>query len=203
MVRITPPVDRPDEVRPFTDAEVNSLIDAAKTTQNAKRDEAILWLLLDTGIRASELCALRFQDMDMGAKTVIVQGKGGKSRSVPFGRTPAKVLWQYLKDEGREPDEPLFLSERGAAFTRLGLLQMIERLGKKANLSSVRTSPHTFRHTFAVSFLRNGGNQFSLMSILGHTSLEMTSRYVQFAQADVERQHRQFSPADNLKKGRK
>jgi site-specific recombinase XerD len=60
--------------------------------------------------------------------------------------------------------------------------------------------PHTFRHTFAVMFLRAGGNTFTLQQLLGHTSLAMTNRYVALAQADIENQHRQFSPADHLKK---
>jgi len=64
----------------------------------------------------------------------------------------------------------------------------------------VRLSPHTLRHTFIVEFLRNGGNQFGLMNILGHTSVTMTSKYVKVAQADIERQMQEFSPVANLRK---
>lgn len=203
MNRIPTIVDRSDEVQPFTDAQVNALLDAARKTQQPYRDVAICYLLLDTGIRASELCALRFRDLDMQTKRVSIEGKGGKRRLVPFARTATKALWNYLKqDGGREDNEPLFVSAQGEALTRSGLQLLLRRLGKTAGIrSAARCSPHTFRHTFAVSFLRAGGNQFSLMQMLGHSGIAMTARYVQLAQADVEKQQRQFSPADNLKKG--
>lgn len=81
---------------------------------------------------------------------------------------------------------------------RSGLLQLIRRLGRKAGIQATRCSPHTFRNTFAVEFLRGGGNLFSLQQLLGHSSLSMTNRYVALAQGDIENQHRQFSPADRL-----
>jgi site-specific recombinase XerD len=111
-------------------------------------------------------------------------------------------LRAYLREEERTPDQHLFLSERGQnagePFLRGGILQLIERLGKKAGIQGVRCSPHTFRHTFAIEFLRNGGNLFTLKQILGHTSLQVTNRYVSLAQADIQSQHRQFSPGDRV-----
>ena len=204
MARIPAPIDRPDQVEPFSDAQVHALLAAAKRSRHPRRDEAIVWFLLDTGIRASELCDLKFSEMDMTARrAIITEGKGGKSRPISFGKTAAKALWQYLKDEGRENDDALFQSERGDAMNRNGLQKLIQRLGNEAEIHTARCSPHTFRHTFAVSFLRNGGNQFSLMQQLGHTDLKMTSRYVKLAQADVARQHAMYSPADSLKGKRK
>jgi integrase/recombinase XerD len=199
MGRVPKPLDRPDDVQPFTETQVNDLLTAAKRSRQPRRDEAILLFLFDTGLRASELCSLRFKDVDMTAKKATVEGKGGKTRPVYFGRVAARALWAYLKEDGREAEEPIFLSERGDALTRSGLQQLLERLGAQAHVTSTRCSPHTFRHTFAVSFLRAGGNQFTLMNLLGHTNIQMTSRYVRLAQADVENQHRQFSPADRLK----
>lgn len=109
----------------------------------------------------------------------------------------------YLRDEDRMPDDPVFISERGDGagnkLTRWGARQVIERLGKTAGLQSVRCSPHTFRHTFAVEFLRAGGNVFTLKQLLGHTGLQVTQRYVALAQADIQSQHRQFSPGDRLR----
>ena len=203
MERIPVPVDRADEIEPFTEQQVLQMRSAAKQSRQALRDEAIVAFLVDTGVRASEICGLRFADVDLSAKRATVEGKGGKSRPVYFGRITARALWQYLKMDGREPTEPLFQSERGEALTRSGLQQLVERLARTANLTGVRASPHTFRHTFAIGFLRNGGNQFSLMSLLGHTNLQMTARYVKLAQADVENQHRQFSPADAILGGKK
>ena len=101
-----------------------------------------------------------------------------------------------------EMSSAAFCADRGPCagepLTRSGLRQLVSRLGKDAGIQATRCSPHNFRHTFAVSFLRNGGNAFTLQQMLGHTSLHMTNRYVALAQADIENQHRQFSPADCL-----
>lgn len=199
MERIPVPVDRPDDIEPFTDSQVKALLEASKKTLQSRRDEAMLLFLFDTGCRASEVCNLNLSHVDMSAKKATVEGKGGKTRPVYFGRTTARALWQYLREDEREPTDPLFQSRLGERMTRNGLHQLIDRIGTTAGVESVRCSPHTFRHTFAISFLRAGGNQFTLMQLLGHTHLAMTARYVKLAQADVENQHRQFSPVEKLK----
>lgn len=203
MEAIATPVARPDQVQPFTQAQVNALLQCAKKSQFPRRNEAILLFLLDTGLRASEFCALRLKDADIQGRRCTVTGKGNKKRTVPFGGTAAKALWQYLREDPREPEDPLFFNKRGDALTRSGLRQLLEQFGEEAGIEATRCSPHTMRHTFAVEFLRAGGNVFTLQQILGHTTLSMTNRYVALAQADIEAQHRQFSPADRLKKGRK
>lgn len=201
---ITPPVVRSDQVQPFTQDQVNALLNAAKKTLHARRDTAILLFLLDTGARASEMCGLKLKDVDLQGRRCSVRGKGDKTRSLYFGKETTKALWSYLKEEPREGEDPLFFADRGTRagdpLTRSGLRQMIRRLGRAARIEACRCSPHTFRHTFAVMFLRAGGNTFTLQQMLGHTSLHMTNRYVALAQADIENQHRQFSPADRLKR---
>lgn len=197
------PVCRPDQVQPFSQDQVNAFLQASRRSTHPRRDEAIVLFLLDTGVRASELCALKMSDLDMEGHRCRVLGKGNKHRSVYFGRATAKVLWQYLREEPRSEDSWVFMSDRGTkareALTRYGLLQLVHRLGKKAGIQSARCSPHTFRHTFAVEFLRAGGNVFTLKELLGHTSLTIVNKYVALAQADIENQHRQFSPADRLR----
>lgn len=206
---MTKPIVRADQVQPFSDDQLAALRAAARRSLHPRRDEAILLLLLDTGLRASELCALRVKDVDLQGRRATALGKGNKARSVYFGRDTSRALFQYLKQEqaGMGEDGPLFTSDRGQgageALTRSGLLQLIGRLGKAAKIEATRCSPHTFRHTFAVSFLRAGGNVFSLKELLGHTSLTICQRYVALAQADIERQHRAYSPVDRLKGARK
>lgn len=198
------PIARPDQLQPFAPAQCQALLEAAKKSRHRRRDEAIVLFLLDSGARASEACSLRVKDLDLGNRRCTVLGKGNKHRTVCFGAATTKALWAYLKEEPREPDSPLFLADRGEraaeALTRSGLLQFVERLGKAARIQGVRCSPHTFRHTMAVEYLRAGGNVFSLKELLGHTTLAMTNRYVALAQADIEAQHRQFSPVDRLKR---
>jgi site-specific recombinase XerD len=205
MVRIPVPVDRPDQIRPFTDHDLKALLAAAKRTKaNPKRDHAILLLLLDTGVRASELCALDVRDVDWQAGQLLVrEGKGGKSRTIPFSPTTKRALYQYLTTRllTEEEDEPLFLSEHGqTAGDRLkvrGVQMLMIRMGNATGIDGVHC--HRFRHTYAISFLRSGGNQFSLMMMLGHTSVTVTARYVALAQADVQAQRR-FSPVEALKR---
>ncbi len=200
LERIPTPIDRPDQIQPFTDEQVNTLLLAARSSRHPKRDEALLLFLLDTGVRVSELTGIQFRDLDSSGMRATVEGKGGKTRPVFYGKRTRKALFDYVRNDGnRDDDDPLFMSERGEAFTRWGVAQIVERLAEAAGIQREHCSPHTFRHTFAVSFLRNGGNQMALMALLGHTNIQMTSRYVTLAQADVERQHRQFSPADALK----
>lgn len=204
MQNIKPPIDRPDQIQPFTPDQIASLERSASNTSSPLRDYAILLCLLDTGLRSEELCSLKVHHLDLSNRSVVVEGKGGKSRRVYWGRKTGRALWKYLHSRGDlAPDDPVFASaggwSRGEHLLADGLNKLISRIGKRANLQGVRCSPHTFRHTFSVNFLRNGGNQFTLMQILGHTNIRMTSRYVMLAQADIAAQHRQFSPVDNLK----
>lgn len=204
MGNIRAPVCKPDQIKPFTDEQLLALFAAARRTQNAQRNAAILWLLCDTGIRASELCGLQRADLDMAEKRITVLGKGNKRRSIYFGRQCAKALWAWLRGAGDEQTTaPLFPSERGdgkgEALSRWALGDLVRQLGVAANIQGVRCSPHTLRHTFAISFLRAGGQSFALREIMGHTNLKMTDRYVNLAQADLAQQRR-FSPGDRLKK---
>lgn len=202
--RIKPPIVRPDQIRPFTEEQIQALRSAAKRSLNPLRDEAIVLFLLDTGVRATELCTIKIGDLDLGGYRCNVLGKGNKHRLIYFGRGTKKALWRYLQDRHVDDEEPLFLSVRGTLagepLTHAGLLQLIERLGKAARLSGVRCLPHTFRHTMAIRFLNGGGNMFTLQQFLGHTHLAMTQRYLNMAQADLEGQARLYSPVDNLKK---
>ena len=168
MVRIPAPIDRPDQIQLFTMPELERLHAAAKKTELSKRNEALLLLLLDTGLRASEICALNIVNLDMSARRLSVEGKGGKTRPVLFSKPVAKAVWNYLREDERETTGPLFISERGMtageALTRSGLGQFVKKLGKASAVTATRCSPHTFRHTAAVMFLRAGGIQFALMT---------------------------------------
>ncbi len=201
MERIPPPIFRSDQIEPFSREQIEAMLRACRNGRHAQRDEALILFLLDTGVRASELCSINFEDIDLLAYRVTVLGKGNKRRVLYFSKPTAKALWGYLRGNERDEDDgPLFVSERGDRLTRSGVQQLIERLGKIAKIRQTRCSPHTFRHTFAVEFLRAGGNTFSLQTMLGHTNLAMTMRYVHLAQADIEGQHRQFSPVERLRR---
>ena len=169
MQKLKSPIHRPDQMQPFSENQVKALLDAAKKSRHPKRDEALLLFMLDTGVRASELCGLTLKSIDIVNRKAMVLGKGNKHRAVYFGRETGKALWQYIRDKGIEGTDPLFRSEKGGGLQRSGLRQLFERLGIQANIEATRCSPHTLRHTFAVMFLRGGGSVFSLKELLGHT----------------------------------
>jgi integrase/recombinase XerD len=165
------------------------------------RDRAILVLLYDTGMRSSELCTVRFRDLDMENRRIHVTGKGRKQRHVFFGKAAARDLWKYHasrypKDRPR-PDDYLFLDQNNLRpMNRGSVLQLVVGLGNSAEV--VNAHPHRLRHTFAINFLKNGGNVFQLQDILGHASLKMCKRYARFATNDLQDAHGRASPYDRL-----
>ena len=163
----------------------------------ALRNRTIILLLLDTGVRASELCGLAIKDADLTNKRILVLGKGNKERALPISPRTAKTLWRYLTTERKdEPvNAPLFLGSEGDPLNRDALLKLMIRLGAKAGVRDCH--PHRFRHTFAVNFLRNGGNAFELQMALGHTTLQMVQTYLSLAQTDLDAAHRKASPVEN------
>jgi site-specific recombinase XerD len=202
MGAVPKPVVRTEEKQPLTPAQVKALLRATRQSQHPRRDEAIVLLLLDTGIRCSELTGLKIKDVDLRAHQCVVLGKGNKIRTVHFGTTTGNALRLYLRSRSEDIDEPLFLADKSGGLLRpltdSGLRQLLERLGLAAGISR-SCSAHVLRRTFAVTWLRNGANIFSLQSMLGHSDLRMTQRYLSLANADIAEQARQFSPADKLK----
>ena len=213
-----PRVPEDPPVEPFKKEDVELLIKACDFCEEAvtdrrrkfimqrstgKRDKAILLTLLDSGLRAGELCALRIADVDMKTGRVQIRSgeagraKGGKGRVVYLGKSARRFLWRYLaeREEGEDPDAPLFIGKFHRAFNRDALRQLINSLGAKAGVK--KCHPHRFRHTFAITYLRSGGDIFTLKSLLGHGSLEMVEHYARIAEVDVEAAHRKASPADN------
>jgi site-specific recombinase XerD len=180
---------------------VAALLNAAKYAPNPRRDEAILLLLLDTGLRAAELCNMKMKDVDFQSRSAKVLGKGNKLRMCYWSVGTAKALSRYLRYEKRHPEDPVFCSDRGTlageALTPSGLYQIVSKLGDKAG---VKCGCHDWRRTFAVSMLRNGANLISVQRLMGHETLSITQGYLNLAEADIENQHREFSPVARLRK---
>jgi len=193
---------KPDNkvIQALTPNEIEKLFEVcSKKSALDTRNKAILSILLDCGLRISELSKLTIDDMDMDNATLLIRyGKGGKQRIVRIGLKTQKSLWRYITLYRKGNSNNLFLNRSGDALDVVGMKILIRRLGDKAN---VKVHPHKLRHTFAVSFLRAGGDVFSLQYLLGHSTLQMTQRYVQSLNADdAINAHRKFSPLDNLEK---
>ena len=120
---------------------------------------------------------------------------------MPIGREMVKCLWKYIKTRATIEDfqtSSLFLTAQGKPLTSRAIQLVFKRLGKKIDLDGVRLSPHTLRHSFALAYIENGGDPFSLQRILGHTNQETTSKYVNMARTNVKSQHSKYSPGERL-----
>lgn len=196
------PVPRVPEqlVRSLRETEIRALLAAIEGSEQPERDRALVLLLLDTGIRLSEAAGLSVHDVDLIEGRCRVMGKGAKERVVPVGRKARRAIRLMLARRRRSgPGDPLFIGAVGRPLAPHGFQQVLRRLSARAGLT-VRSSPHILRHTFARSFLQNGGDVFSLQRILGHSpsSLQVTRRYVDLLDDDLREIHRNASPVDRL-----
>jgi integrase/recombinase XerC len=179
-------------VEPLDDAALRRMLDAASV-----RDRAIVLLMLDTGLRLSELAGLRPSDLRPDG-SLKVMGKGARERIVPVGGVARQALVRYLR-QGNFADAgaAVFRGRGGGALGARGVQQVFKRLKTRARIPG-RCSPHLLRHTFAHAYLLNGGDAFSLQRMLGHTTLDMVKRYVALADTDLAARHAVASPADRL-----
>ncbi len=170
---------------------------------NANRDQAIILTLVDTGLRAMELCKLQIGDIDLKTGRVEVKhgviggAKGGKGRTVYLGKIVRRAVWRYLsgREDENDLEAPVFLAQNGRPFNPNSLRQLIKGIAERCDVKNAY--PHKFRHTFAITYLRSGGDIFTLQVLLGHNSLDMVRHYAQIAEVDVAQAHRKASPADN------
>ncbi len=183
--------------------EVGPLADRA-----AARNRAILWLLYDTGIRLSELCGLRIGDFDRKHGLITVLGKGSKERRIALGQNCLRNLLYYLDrhrpneeelaEWGSAVEERLFLFETRTPITINGITLLFARIRKRAGITNKRISPHIFRHTFAIRYLKLGNDPFSLQELLGHEDLSTVRFYMHMNDDDIQEQKRKYSPGDHL-----
>jgi integrase/recombinase XerD len=155
------------------------------------RDRAILAVLLDTGIRASELCGLTLEMVFFFEEDSFLRvcGKGRKQREVGIGVRCRKLLRVYITRwrKAHKAERHVFVNRMGRPMTPSGLNTILDRLQAWSGITGVRVSCHTFRHTFSCMFLLQGGDLYKLSRLLGHTSVRVTERYVQAITAQQAR----------------
>jgi len=205
---VKPPKPEKRVIVPITKWEIKALLEATDCSnlyarrgksaelyrlRNSRRDQAIIFFLVDTGVRASELCQLQMGEV--GFDNACVHGKGSKDRIVPISRSTMNRLKSYTSLKKRNIKDFVFRTKDDNPLTSDSLRAIIIRVASRAGLSGIH--PHRFRHTFAINFLRNGGDIFSLQMILGHETLDMVRRYLAIAQTDIQKAHRKASPVEN------
>lgn len=184
-----------------TAAVVKSLLGACRDSDQPLRDAALIVTLFDTGLRVQELVDLRMTDLLFPQGLIRVLGKGNKERFVPIGAKATLAVNAYLRKERRPAvagQEQVLLNRGGQPLTKSGVQIRLSKLAVRVKIARQDCAPHAFRRGFAVEFLRNGGDVFTLQQILGHSSLDMTRRYVTYLDGDLKAAHLRFSPGDRL-----
>lgn len=175
----------------YSNVEIKALLKCTKDD----RERTLIYLLLDTGIRASECISLRVSDIKWESNAIYIHnGKGEKDRIVHFGAKTAKHLIKQMR--GKTEKQPIFVSTyTGKALTPNGLTQILRRIGK---LAKVHCTTHKFRRTFAINSLRNGMNVYYLAKLMGHEDISILRPYLDILEMDLHSGHEQYGVVDNL-----
>jgi integrase/recombinase XerD len=200
MKRVPAPKALQEPIQPLTAEELVRLLRQPDPRYfTGRRDRAFIALLADSGLRVSEALSITMRQVDMKGRSISVQGKGSKPRTVFFGQAAARLIKETLQDrEGIGPEDLLFISSLGERLCRYTMTNRLHKYGEAAEIRGKRVSPHTLRHSFAVAWLMGGGDALSLQRLLGHSTPAMTSRYVNFTSGDLAKRHREVSPLDRM-----
>ena len=204
----TETIDAPKLARALPDVlsqdEVASILNQpAASTRDKKnlwiRDKTILEVLYATGIRVSELTALKRADITAGEEIIRVFGKGSKERIVPIGKSALRWIDRYCT-EGRpflqrrdKSQDVLFLNVRGTPMTRMAIWNIVRTYTKKAQITK-DVHPHTFRHSFATHLLEGGADLRAVQEMLGHSDISTTQIYTHIDREYLKEVHRTFHP---------
>lgn len=184
----------------LTITEIESIIQAVDIDAKAfLRDKALLEVLYSTGLRVSELCGLEMADIQNKSGVLRVRGKGSKERLVPIGGKASAALNGYLDilrmklaknnlDSGK-----IFLSMNGRPLTRAAVWQILKKWTAEAGITK-KTSPHTFRHSFATHLLEGGADLRAIQEMLGHESITTTELYTHLDKQYLAEVHKAFHP---------
>ena len=183
------------------DDEIKAILNAFNQSNPTDfRNKTIFMILVDSGLRISELINLQMSGIKQGGSILQVIGKGQKERIVPIGVNAQRALQKYLFRYRPQPVNPeidyVFLSQYGQHLTENRLKLALKRIAKKSGVT--RLHAHLCRHTFATRFLNNGGDIFTLQQILGHSTLKMVRHYANLSSSQVQLQHQKCSPLDRL-----
>jgi integrase/recombinase XerD len=154
------------------------------------RLQCLILVFADTGCRLSEALELKWTDVDFDNLLMKLHGKGGKDRIIPFSMELRKFLFRMRM---RSEHTYAFSTRNGRKLGSRNVLRDVTKLCQRLGIRAPERLVHALRHTFAINYLRNGGSVFHLQKVLGHSSLEMTRKYVNLMTDDLQKVHQQVS----------
>lgn len=186
----------------LTEEEISRIFDSFNpATQQGKRTQTMITLLLDTGIRASEFLGLTVDNVNLDEGYIKVFGKGRKERMVPIGLTTQKELLTYIqfhRPKRAHPDiHNVFLTRKGFPLTSSGLCSLVERLKTRTGIQ--RLHLHLFRHTALTLMIERDIPAFVVQQIAGHSTIKTTEIYMHLAQRRTNLRYQKNSVVDGLR----
>ena len=198
-LKLDPPKRTPRFPKSLSEDDVEALLAAPNAgTALGLRDRAMLETLYATGLRVSELVALKTLATNLDAMVVRVLGKGAKERLVPLGEEAVHWIARYVKEarpelKGKREPEALFITTRGAGMTRQAFWHLIRRYGARA-MPGKRLSPHVLRHAFATPLINHGADLRVVQMLLGHADISTTQIYTHVARERLKQLHAKHHP---------
>ncbi len=186
-------------VHTLSETQVEALLGAPDvSTPLGLRERTMLELMYASGLRVSELVALKLVEVSLNDGVLRVTGKGSKTRLVPFGEEARLWLERYLKDArgiilNGQVDDALFVTGRGGAMTRQMFWILVKKHALKAGIKGP-LSPHTLRHAFATHLLNHGADLRVVQLLLGHADISTTQIYTHVARERLKHLHAQHHP---------
>lgn len=183
----------------FSEKEIDSLLTAneKRTDRLKNRDQALLMLMFASGLRASEVVNLTFNQVDFDNRIMKISGKGNKDRLVPFTNSAKEAMLNYInglrKDLLKEDTKYIFLNSQGNKMTVRGLEYILDEIEAKTGLYG-KIHPHMLRHSFATKMVNRGADLRTIQELLGHSSIETTSIYTHVAYENMKETYEKTFP---------
>ena len=170
----------------YSDIDIEKMKEAAKSV----RDKAIIFFLLSSGCRISEMIALNRVDVDLEKLECKILGKGNKERIIYLSPVAGMYIKQYF-DERKDTNEALFLSQRGSRLTISGAENILNRIGAASEVEHVH--PHKFRRTLATNLIKRGMPIEEVAKILGHDKLDTTMQYIVLDKSEIKYSYKKYT----------
>ena len=192
-----------DTFKPLTDDEIKRLLNTPDVKYFAQfRDLVSIYLILDTGIRSSEMFSLEMGDIDFKSRAIYLPAsktKNRKPRVLPLSNKVMRLLLELITEVKANFDTSyVFVSNFGEKYLPTSFRRRLHIYKNKSNIDKP-VNAHGLRHQFCRDYIMNGGDIFSLQRIAGHSDISTTRKYIQFTTDDIKKKHAQFSPIGNIR----